>query len=93
MKKFSTLTACVIAVAAFATTACHSDQHHDKAKSNVSMGAMNDKCPISGKPVNKDVKTASFENHNIGFCCNGCPSQWDAMSKEQKEAWCAKNMK
>lgn len=43
----------------------------------------NAKCPImGGKP--KAELTAEYEGKTIGFCCDGCPQKWDALSDEEK---------
>jgi len=33
------------------------------------------KCPISGKPINKDV-AADYEGGKVYFCCAGCPKKF-----------------
>lgn len=43
----------------------------------------NYKCPImGGKP--KAELTAHFQGKTIGFCCEGCPEKWAALSDEKK---------
>ena len=52
----------------------------------VSMGAMNDKCPLTGKEVNKNAPTANYNGKTIGFCCGGCAAKFEAMTDDQKAA-------
>ncbi|MCA9036518.1 MAG: hypothetical protein KDA89_01485 [Planctomycetaceae bacterium] len=43
----------------------------------------NAKCPImGGKP--KSELTAEYDGQTIGFCCEGCPEKWAALSDEEK---------
>ena len=43
----------------------------------------NFKCPImGGKP--KAELTTQYESRTIGFCCDGCPEKWAALSDEEK---------
>lgn len=76
-------------------SACHhsttTSSTSTRSNNAVAMGAVNDKCPVSGAAVNKDIKTATFEGQSVGFCCPKCESRWNAMSTADKEAWLAKN--
>lgn len=48
-----------------------------------SVSFANTKCPImGGKP--KAELTAKYGTETIGFCCDGCPQKWDALSDDQK---------
>jgi len=50
-----------------------------------SPGAVNSRCPVAGEPI--DGKTmVSFQGQNVGFCCAGCASKWNAMTDAQKQA-------
>ena len=62
----------------------------EKAGAKVSMGAVNDKCPASGKPVSADAGTATWRGHTIGFCCPNCIAPWNAMSAKEKDAFVEK---
>ncbi|NND97122.1 MAG: hypothetical protein HKN47_07330 [Pirellulaceae bacterium] len=43
----------------------------------------NKKCPIMGGTPSVDL-TAQYEGKTIGFCCDGCPQKWAALSDEAK---------
>ena len=43
----------------------------------------NTKCPIMGGKPNADL-TAQYEGETIGFCCDGCPEKWAALTAEQQ---------
>ena len=51
-----------------------------------SVGAVNDICPFSGKPVNADIQTISFQGQEIGFCCAGCVSKFTNMTDTERAA-------
>ncbi len=57
--------------------------------STVSMGAVNDTCPGSGKPVKASAGTATWRGKTIGFCCPNCVAPWNAMSGKDKDAFVA----
>ena len=38
---------------------------------------MQDKCPVSGKPINAAQKT-EYEGKTVYFCCGGCPDAFKA---------------
>ena len=43
----------------------------------------NAKCPImGGKP--KSELTAEYNGGTIGFCCEGCPEKWAALSEQEQ---------
>jgi hypothetical protein len=48
------------------------------------MGASNGTCPVSGEPVDANVKTVSFQGKEIGFCCAGCAGKFSKMSDAEK---------
>ena len=50
---------------------------------------VNANCPIMGSPVDSEVTTASYNGMAVGFCCEGCVGEWDAMSDEAKEEFLA----
>lgn len=68
---------------------CQTDKATSKKSSTVSMGAVNDSCPSSGKPVKADAGTASWKGKTIGFCCPNCVAPWNAMSAKDKDAFVA----
>ncbi|TWU33656.1 hypothetical protein Q31b_57130 [Novipirellula aureliae] len=43
----------------------------------------NSKCPIMGGKPTKEL-TAEYDGKTIGFCCDGCPQKWAALSEEEK---------
>ncbi len=49
---------------------------------------VNARCPIMGsKPVPDNVPenlTRTYMGKKIGFCCAGCPTAWDKLSKEEQ---------
>ena len=51
---------------------------------------INSVCPISGKKINpydvSDNRIREFHGKKIGFCCPNCPSAWDKLSDEDKQA-------
>ena len=48
----------------------------------------NDTCPIMGSQIDPNKVPASltrqWQGQTIGFCCPGCPEQWDELTDEQK---------
>lgn len=38
---------------------------------------MQEKCPISGKPINPEMKT-EYKGKTVYFCCGGCPKAFEA---------------
>jgi hypothetical protein len=54
--------------------------------STVSMGAMNDRCPLTKEPVNKNAPTATYQGKTVAFCCGGCAAKFNAMSDADKAA-------
>lgn len=47
-------------------------------------------CPIMGSKFDASKLPASlireFNGQKVGFCCAGCPAQWDKLSKAQKQS-------
>jgi thiosulfate/3-mercaptopyruvate sulfurtransferase len=41
---------------------------------------------VSGNPVDKDIPTAIYNGYAIGFCCETSRSDWEEMSKIEKDA-------
>jgi hypothetical protein len=77
-------------LAAVAAAALLCGCHNEKTKSSkVSMGAVNDQCPVSGKPNAADAGTATWRGHTIGFCCPNCAAQWNAKSAKDKDEFVA----
>ena len=55
------------------------------AESQPSMGMINDTCPMSGEPVDKDT-SVSYMGYEVGLCCGGCKAGWNQMSSDAKMA-------
>jgi hypothetical protein len=58
-------------------------------KTDVSMGAVNDVCPMSGRPVDPNGATVEYHGKTVGFCSDGCVSPWDKMTDDEKAAFLA----
>lgn len=43
----------------------------------------NSKCPIIGGKPKSDL-IAQYNGHTIGFCCEGCPEKWAALSEPEQ---------
>jgi len=68
--------------------ACNSTQSTEKSgDAGVSMGVINETCPMTGDPIDESVAAAEYNGQKIGFCCPGCPEQWAAMSDAEKQAF------
>ncbi len=81
---------CRLSLAAVAAAALLGGCHANKAEpATVSMGAVNDTCPVSTKPVKADAPTATWRGHTIGFCCPNCVAPWNAKSAKEKDEFVA----
>jgi hypothetical protein len=68
-------------------TACESTEEA-ATQPATAMGAINDTCPVSGKPI--DGKTmATYHGVSVGFCCPNCKDPWMAKSTAEKNAYLA----
>lgn len=86
------LPALLVACAGVALIGCESDGSEEPTtQAAVSMGAVNDTCPIMGGDVDPNAKMAEFEGAKIGFCCDGCISKWNTWSYAQKQDFVTKN--
>lgn len=58
-------------------------QDHEKVK------VVNSTCPITGGEIDSnnvpEELTRVFHDQTVGFCCSGCPENWDKLSESQKE--------
>jgi len=71
--------------------ACCGDPNCDGDCDHATMGAVsNETCPMSGEPVNPEVKTVSFQGKEIGFCCDGCAGKFAKLSDAEKTSLLAK---
>ena len=61
------------------------------------IAVVNTKCPISGGVVSPDGVpenlTRVYKGQKIGFCCDGCPAEWDKLTDANKDAELAKAKK
>lgn len=61
-----------------------------KAVASDKIAVGNTKCPITGGALGSNgvVKrlTRDYKGLKIGFCCDGCPQEWDRMSDADKDA-------
>lgn len=80
----------IVALAGCETT--ESDDMSSSATTQTSMGMVNDTCPISGKAVPEGAPTRQYHGYTIGFCCAGCPGQWDKWSDEKKSEYLSSAM-
>lgn len=48
-----------------------------------SVSFANDRCPIMGGKPTAEL-TAEYQGKTIGFCCEGCPEEWAALSDQEK---------
>lgn len=74
---------------ALALNGCNSSQSTEKSgDAGVSMGVVNDTCPIMpDHAVDPEGPTAEFNGQLVGFCCAGCPPKWEAMTDAEKQAY------
>lgn len=88
-----TLPAVLITGAAIVVAGCESDDSGDMAttQASVSMGAINDTCPIMGGDVDPGAAMADFGGAKVGFCCGNCINKWNAWSDAQKRDFVAKS--
>jgi hypothetical protein len=58
------------------------------------IAVVNSKCPITGGALSQDgvveSLTRDYKGQKIGFCCDGCPAEWDKLSDADKDAELAK---
>ncbi|MCA9278575.1 MAG: hypothetical protein H6815_07945 [Phycisphaeraceae bacterium] len=57
---------------------------HTKPHETTSARPINAVCPVSGEPI--DGKTlVNYKKNQIGFCCPGCDSQFNAWTEQRKD--------
>ena len=80
-----------VLIVGVALVGCESDGSDDATtQAAVSMGAVNDTCPIMGSAVDPEAASAAFEGATVGFCCDGCVNKWNTWSYAQKRDYVAK---
>lgn len=51
---------------------------------------VNARCPIMGGAIDSAKVPASltreYNGQKVGFCCGGCPAQWDKLTTAEKDA-------
>ena len=61
-----------------------------KAVGSGKIAVVNAKCPITGGALGSDgvveKLTRDFKGRKIGFCCDGCPEEWDRLTDADKDA-------
>lgn len=77
--------AIVLATFTLSLGACANDANKVEAKATT----INATCPYSGG-ANDPAIHSTFEGKEVGFCCNGCKSKFDAASADGKRAVLAK---
>lgn len=65
------------------------------AASDGKVAVANDFCPVMDEHPVKGGRatpelTRRYKGHTLGFCCDDCPEQWDAMDAAEKDAQLAK---
>ena len=88
-----TVLALALAGAVALLPACNKSNKTDTASTGATnttaMGAMNDKCPLTGMAANKSV-TSTYHGKTVAFCCGGCQSKFNAMTDAKKDEVLAK---
>ena len=85
-RRITLLVACfAVAALAMGLAGCPKDKAED---GDADGGVVNSKCPIMpARDVSPDTNlTREFKGKTVGFCCAGCPAEWDALSDEEKAA-------
>lgn len=66
-------------------------------KITTKIAVVNAKCPITGGALSPDGVvenlTRDHKGRKIGFCCDGCPEEWDKLTDADKDAELAKAKK
>jgi len=61
------------------------------------IAVVNTKCPITGEALSPDGVaenlTRDYKGQKIGFCCDGCPAEWEKLTDAAKDAELAKAKK
>jgi hypothetical protein len=68
-----------------------------KKAASSKIAVVNTKCPITGGALSPDGVaenlTRDYKGQKIGFCCDGCPAEWDKLTDANKDAELAKAKK
>jgi hypothetical protein len=68
-----------------------------KKAASSKIAVVNTKCPITGGALSSDGVaenlTRDYKGQKIGFCCDGCPAEWDKLTDAAKDAELAKAKK
>jgi hypothetical protein len=82
-------TLCGLTAAALVSGCASDGQTSGYGQGEVALGAINDACPMSGRPVDPNTPTVSYKGHEVGFCCGGCPGPWVDKTEAEKDAFIA----
>lgn len=74
-------------IAGLILVGCDSSQK-TTSNSNVSMGAVNSTCPISGRST-EGGPVEEYDGTKVGLCCKGCVDGWNDMSDDKKRTYIA----
>ena len=87
------LAAVSLALLAALAVGCDKDRSSADRTSDQTAAAselVNVRCPIMGSALDlpnvPDNLTREYKGEKVAFCCGGCPSAWDALTDEQKDA-------
>ena len=70
----------------------HGSSQGDHPEETVAV-PVNKKCPIMDGEVDLKGETATHKEHTIGFCCEGCKSDWEEWDSAKKDAFVASALK
>ena len=87
-----TLTAICGLAAAVLLTGCASSGPATATSTPVALGAVNDSCPMSGRPVDAN-SMVSYKGYDVGFCCGGCKGPWVDKTEAEKDQYLAEFVK
>ena len=96
--RFAVAAICLAVVAACKGT--EPMQHQNKHGGPHVMGTaanaakpVNQVCPIMNGEVDPEGELAEYRGHTIGFCCDGCKPDWEALDDRDKAAFVEEALK
>ena len=79
----------LLAVAGFGAFGCNK-QAEEAPPPATQAAFVNARCPIMGTPIDPAKVpaelTRTYKGQQVAFCCAGCPTEWDELSDEEKDA-------
>jgi hypothetical protein len=83
-----------LAAAGLSLIACNNEDTDDDEMTgdDTSMGIINETCPMSGRPVDQNADTVTYNGRTVGFCCDNCDDRWTAKTDEEKDAYIAEQL-